>query len=188
MPGSPFPTGKRPFATLIHPTGKFCYVVNSGSNSLSAFRIDQSSGSLTALPGSPYATGELPLFPTLDPRGKFLYATNQISNNISAYAIDPETGVLISVPGSPFWVGRPALPGVRPREVTVDPTQRFLYLFNRKTDTVAAFRINGESGVLTPIEGSPFPPCGRKSLRYWCVLVGMAGKGWRSTRFSFRRK
>jgi 6-phosphogluconolactonase (cycloisomerase 2 family) len=187
-PGSPFPTGNRPFAMLVHPTGKFCYVVNLGSDSLSAFTIDPESGSLRPIPGSPFAAGTRPLFPTLDPAGKFLYASNQNSNDISAYAIDHLTGGLTPVPGSPFRVEQSALRGVRPREATVDPTGSFLYLLNRKTDTISAYKIDAESGALRRVDGSPFPPCSRKSVKYWWVLGLMVGKTWRDARYSRRRK
>jgi 6-phosphogluconolactonase (cycloisomerase 2 family) len=189
VPGSPFATGKRPFAMLVHPTGRFGYVVNLGSNTISAFTIDERSGSLTPTPGSPFVTGTLPLWPTLDPSGKFLYATNEKSNDISAYTVHPQTGALAPVPGSPFTVGPVSLPGVRAREATVDPTQRFLYLVNRKTDTISVYRINAHTGALTAVDGSPFPPCG-KSLKYWCILLLMVGKnfGQRGSRLRSNRR
>jgi hypothetical protein len=89
------------------------------------------------------------------------------------------------MPGAPFSVGPVSLPGVRAREVTVDPTQRFLYLVNRKTDTISAYRIDAHSGALAAVDGSPFPPCS-KSLKYWFVLLLMVSKNFRQR--DFRRR
>jgi len=124
----------------------------------------------------------------MDPYGKFLYTSNQNSNDISAYIINQQNGTLTPVFGSPFPVGVSPLRGVRPREVTVDPVQRFLYLVNRKTDTISAFKINAETGGLTPVSGSPFPPCVRKRLRYWWILLVMVGKSFRPARRTARSK
>ena len=173
---------------LVHPTGRFGYVVNLGSNSISAFVIDQGSGALNPTPGSPFATGTLPLWPTLDPSGKFLYASNEKSNDITAYKIDLQSGALTPVPGSPFAANFSSLPGIRPREVTVDPTQEFLYLVNRKSDTISAYRITMETGALTPVHGSPFPPYWRKSVKYWCILLLTAGRAYRPAQFWLRAK
>jgi len=42
--------------------------------------------------------------------------------------------------------------------VTVDPTGRFVYAANEYwSNDVSAFAIDGTSGALTPVPGSPFP-------------------------------
>jgi 6-phosphogluconolactonase len=38
-----------PTAIAIHPSGKFAYVTNSGSNSVSMYSIDSGSGTLTLI-------------------------------------------------------------------------------------------------------------------------------------------
>jgi 6-phosphogluconolactonase (cycloisomerase 2 family) len=94
----------------------------------------------------------------------FVYVANAgfggVPGNVSAYTIDDSTGALTAVPGSPF----PA--GVAPRSVTVDPTGRFLYVancgnpcFNGANDLgdIYAFSIDGATGTLTSVAGSPFP-------------------------------
>ena len=57
--------------------GRFAYVVNQGSNTLSAFVIDAASGSLTPVAGSPFAsTGTTPVAAVVDPNGTYLYVAN----------------------------------------------------------------------------------------------------------------
>ena len=66
-PGHVFTTGNGPNAVAFDRTGRFLYVLNggsfqgiAGSNNISAYAFDTSTGNLTALPGSPYSTGTLP--------------------------------------------------------------------------------------------------------------------------------
>jgi len=89
----------------VDPTGKFAYVANNGSNNVSAYTIDPTTGALTAITGSPFSAGSLPQAVAVDPTGKFAYVANR-GGNVSAYTIDPSTGALKQVPHSPFAAGR----------------------------------------------------------------------------------
>ncbi len=80
------------------------------------------------------------------------------SNNVSAYSINGTTGALTPDAGSPF----PA--GSGPASVTVDATGQFAYVANCGNGCgspgpgdVSAYAINGTTGALTPVAGSPFP-------------------------------
>src|SRR5207244_10342622 len=42
VPGSPFAAGMYPFSVAVDPTGRFAYVANEGSQSVSAYTIDPS--------------------------------------------------------------------------------------------------------------------------------------------------
>ena len=128
-------------------TGRFAYVANRQSNSISGFAIDPSTGILTPLSGSPFASnGTTPTALTVDPDGQFLYVANSDSNSVSAYAIGA-TGALTAV-------GFPTAAGAGPGAVAVDPTNHFLYVANLTDNTVSAFAIS--AGTLTPIVDSPF--------------------------------
>jgi 6-phosphogluconolactonase len=41
--------------------------------------------------------------------------------------------------------------------VSIDPTNRFLYVASHGAANIAGFRLDASSGALTPISGSPFP-------------------------------
>jgi 6-phosphogluconolactonase (cycloisomerase 2 family) len=63
VPGSPFSltAPNVPYGAAVNPTGQFVYTANAeNSNNVSAFSIDQTTGSLTPVPGSPFAAGNLP--------------------------------------------------------------------------------------------------------------------------------
>jgi 6-phosphogluconolactonase len=59
--GSPFSAGTNPVAGAVDYSGKFLYVVNQGSNDVSAYSIDQTTGSLTPLTTPTFAAGMQPV-------------------------------------------------------------------------------------------------------------------------------
>jgi 6-phosphogluconolactonase len=61
VPGSPFAAAPSPYSVAVDRDGRFLYVGNDDSNEVSAFAIDQPSGSLVPVVGSP--------FPTMFPAG-----------------------------------------------------------------------------------------------------------------------
>ncbi len=80
---------------------RFAYVVNRGSNNVSAYALDASTGTLAPLAGSPFAAGNLPVAIAVDQGGRYLYVVNQTDATISAFLIDRSSGGLTSVSGSP---------------------------------------------------------------------------------------
>jgi 6-phosphogluconolactonase len=78
---------------FVHPNGKFLYASNREHNSIAIFRIDPSSGALTAA-GRVSTQGKTPRNFAIDPTGAFLLAENQDSNTIVAFRIDQGTGAL----------------------------------------------------------------------------------------------
>lgn len=149
--GSPFAAGAGPNTVAVDPTGKFAYVSNCCSENISAYKI-RSSGALTPVAGSPFAAGYGPQGVAADPAGKFVYVANVVSNDVSAYKININ-GALTSVIGSPFAAG------ISPVSVAVDARGKFVYVPNYDNDlggNISAYTINGTSGVLTPVTGSPF--------------------------------
>jgi 6-phosphogluconolactonase (cycloisomerase 2 family) len=53
--------GTTPYYVTLDPSGRFAYVANSNSKSVSAYEIDAASGVLSAVSGSPFAAGTAPL-------------------------------------------------------------------------------------------------------------------------------
>jgi 6-phosphogluconolactonase (cycloisomerase 2 family) len=86
-------------SVAVDPTGTFAYV--TASNSISAFAIDPTSGTLTLLSTTPLAAGPIGVPIVFDVTGRFVYVGNS-TTSISAYAVNATTGALTPVPGSPF--------------------------------------------------------------------------------------
>src|SRR6516165_99530 len=86
--------------------------------------------------------------------GSFVYVINNASFDLDAYAVDSTTGDLTLVSGSPYPTGD------QPVAVTVDPTGRFVYVVDYNNlpalGFISAWSIDGATGALTPVPGSPF--------------------------------
>jgi 6-phosphogluconolactonase (cycloisomerase 2 family) len=163
VPGSPFPAGNTPVQTAQDYLSKFLYVsnLNDSAGGISAFTIDQNTGALSPIPGSPFPTGTAGSFPgpsAMVVNNNFLYValagTANPNNKIVAFAIDPTTGVLTTLPSSPFVTGSDPL-YIAFVPVTLGP-QAFLYTANVQDGTISAFTADDNTGVLKPINGSPY--------------------------------
>lgn len=150
VPGSPFPAGGNPLSLAVGGGGKFLYTANPDATypSISGFNIDPTSGVLSPLNGSPFS---LPVshYMATDQTGTYLYVTS--GANVVGYGIDATTGALRPLPGFPVAAG------VNAYSVSVDPTNKFLYVTNDGAANVSGFTLDASTGALTPMSGSPFP-------------------------------
>jgi 6-phosphogluconolactonase len=71
--------------TCITNPPRFLYVVNRGSNNISAYNIDATSGTLTPIAGSPFPAGSLPVAMAVDSTGTYAYVVNQTDATVSAF-------------------------------------------------------------------------------------------------------
>ena len=97
------------------PVSEFAYIPNGTTDTVSAFRIDGTTGALQEIQGSPFLAGSRPIAAATDPKGRFLYVADLVSFQISAYRISKKTGALSEIAGSPFDAGD------NPQFVAVDP-------------------------------------------------------------------
>jgi len=121
VPGSPFATGGTgpPVSQYIASNvvavstlGNFLFASNGGSNDVSVFSINASTGTLSLVAGSPFPTGGsafLGIALSATPDDKFLIAANSGSVgsggftkfNLTVFSI-ASSGALTPIPGSPF--------------------------------------------------------------------------------------
>jgi 6-phosphogluconolactonase (cycloisomerase 2 family) len=150
MHGSPFPAGGNPLSLALGAQGRFLYSANPDAThpSISAFSVDANTGALSPLSSSPFS---LPVshYIATDQMGAYLYVTSGAS--IVGYAIDATTGALTPLRGFPVATGANAF------SITIDPTNRILYVTNDGAATVSGFTLDASTGALTPMYGSPFP-------------------------------
>lgn len=89
---------------VVTPNGRFAFETNTGSNTVSAFRIGQD-GSLTLLhaDGVAATTGAGPIDMDVSVNGRFLYTLNGAGGSISAFRIGADGGLdpLGTTPGLP---------------------------------------------------------------------------------------
>ena len=103
---SPFPTGGFPMGITIEPRGKFVYVANFNSATVSSYSLNQANGSLTASAGSTFSTQTGPTCVTVDPAlGIYLYTSDFLNQSVSGGQLSPDTGQLTAVANSFFPTG-----------------------------------------------------------------------------------
>ena len=131
-----------------HPNLDIVYFSNEQGCSVTAYRLDRSTGKLTA--SQTIAT--LPQGFTgrntcsqihLTPSGQFLYVGNRGHNSIAGFAVDATTGQLTPA-------GHASTEAV-PSAFALDPDGRFLFAAGTASGRLASYRIDAQTGGLTPL-------------------------------------
>jgi 6-phosphogluconolactonase len=143
------------------------YCSNEQGCSVTAYRLDTSEGTLTALQTVSTLpdgyTGQNPCSQIqIDPSGKFLYAPNRGHNSIAGFVIDADTGLLKSI-------GQTASEPV-PRAFSLDPEGKFLYAAGLESGRLAAYRIDPDTGRLQPLTTYPV---GARPM--WVMIIKLPG-------------
>jgi len=137
-------SGSNPRGVVVTPSQDFLYIAE-GNVGIAGYAVNTINGVLTPVPGSPFLTG--PEFNiVMHPSGKWLVAVS--GSTVSVYAISPSTGALTSVQ---------TISGDSPISAAIDPTGSFLFAANVNSNSVSAFTFDQNTGLLTPVAGSPFP-------------------------------
>lgn len=141
-----FGAGSGPRQVVLHPNGKFAYVMSELTAQVTAFAWDAVKGSLTEIAGvSALADGEkgAPSGSGMEmhPSGKFLYCGERTGNTLVQFALDARTGKLSAK-------GRVASGGKLPWACAVDPTGRFLAVVNQGSDSLNLFGVDAKTGAL----------------------------------------
>ncbi|WP_077445506.1 beta-propeller fold lactonase family protein [Rhodanobacter sp. C05] len=132
-----------PGASLPKP--QFLYVANS--RSISAYRINASTGTLTDVPGSPFADQGGPKFLAVNPSATLAYVANVTGGTVSVYGVNTTTGALTEIAGSPFAAGS------QPYVVKVSADGAMVYVGNRMSQAFTPYRIAPTTGAITPATG-----------------------------------
>jgi 6-phosphogluconolactonase len=140
------PPGSGPRHLVFRPDGKFVYVLNEITATVTTFRYIPQRGALedpqtiSMLPdgyNGPKSGAEIAI------RGAFLYASNRGHDSIAIFHIDPATGRLTAA-------GHVATQGKTPRNFAIGPSGNYLLASNQDSDNIVMFRIDGRTGGLTP--------------------------------------
>jgi 6-phosphogluconolactonase len=149
-------TGPNAHAIQADPSNRFVFASTLGAGVVTQWRFDAATGHLT--PNDP---------PTLEPHAKasprhfvfspdarFVYLLNELDGAIDVLAFDAATGTLktlqtiSSLP--PGFGGAPWA-----SDLHLTPDGRFLYSSERRSDTLAAFRVDAANGALTLVGHTP---------------------------------
>ncbi len=152
-PNAPFRVEPRemlgPRHYCFHPALNTVYFSDEQGCSVSQYRLDTASGTLThvdtvaSLPSAFFSERNTCSQIHLTPSGRFLYVGNRGHNSIAAFAVDAGTGRL-----SP--IGHVATEPV-PSAFGLDSAGAFLYSAGTASGRLASYRVNQETGALTPL-------------------------------------
>jgi len=141
--------GSGPRHMAFAPNGRFAYTANELNSTVTAFSYDRATGRLSEIQTLPSIQGydgangdNYPSEVEVDSQGTFLYLANRNGDNIAVFAIAAD-GKL--TPSSQTSAG-----GKFPRHFALDPSGHFLFLENQNSDNIVQFRVNRETGALTP--------------------------------------
>lgn len=137
--------GSGPRHFEFHPNGKFAYLMEELSGTVSVFSYNDGKLSLLQNTSShplsfdgAYGSADI----HVSPDGRFLYCSNRgDANSIAIFSIDQQTG-LIQIAGF-----QPTL-GIHPRNFCIDPGGNFLLVANRDSDEIVLFKIDKKTGLL----------------------------------------
>jgi 6-phosphogluconolactonase len=141
-----FPSGDGPRHFVFHPNGRWIYVLGEESSTIAFFHYDGTKGTLTSeqtissLPKG-FAGTNFTSEVVVSPDGRFLYAANRLHDTIAICAIDSS--------GRLTLIGEVSTMGDYPRHCTFDPSGKFFYVCNQRSDSVSCFQVQGQTGLLS---------------------------------------
>ena len=169
LPGEPGPhrieqPGSRPHHLVFDDSGRFVYIPDKGLDRVFSFRFDGKTGRL-----SPTAQGSVQTRPAAGPRHlaihpklPVLWVLNELNSTICTYSRDPESGAL--QPRQILSLLPPEFTGNSTgAEIALSADSRFVYCSNRGHDSITAFHVHPQTGLLT---NAGWTPSGGKTPRF----------------------
>jgi 6-phosphogluconolactonase (cycloisomerase 2 family) len=142
--------GAGPRHITFRSDGAFAYVINELDSTVTAYRYDATGGTFTPLQRIPSTPDSFTGLSTgaeiaLSADDRFVYVSNRGDDSIGVFAVG--AGGLLS---PRRWA---AAGGKTPRFFALWPDGTRLYAANEDSDTITAFGIDVDSGMLTPLGG-----------------------------------
>jgi 6-phosphogluconolactonase len=142
--GTPEP-GSGPRHLAFHPNGRYVYVINELTSTITVFSWDAEKGTLTSvqtvscLPAG-FSGKSWTAEVAVSPDGRFVYGSNRGDDSLAVFAVDPATGKLAVK-------GHVPVGGKNPRHFTIDPTGRFILAGHQDSGTVGILKLDAATGM-----------------------------------------
>jgi 6-phosphogluconolactonase (cycloisomerase 2 family) len=145
-PSVSLPAGDGPRHFDFHPNGRWFYSIQEEGSTIAVFDYDSGQGRLTirqtistlppGIAGSNFCSEIL-----VSANGRYVYAGNRLHDSIGIFSVGSD--------GRLKHTGDEWTRGDYPRSFSFDPTGRFLYCCNQRSDVVTIFRVDRASGGLS---------------------------------------
>jgi 6-phosphogluconolactonase (cycloisomerase 2 family) len=165
-PAVALPPGDGPRHAHFHPNGRWLYSIQEEGSTVVRFDYDAATGRLTprqtvstlpkAFAGSNFCSEIL-----VSADGRFVYAGNRLHDCIATFSVAAD--------GTLTYVRETWARGNYPRSFNFDPTGRFLYCCNQRSDNITVFRVDPKSGRLAFADH--YAPVGNPSSIVFCDLA-----------------
>lgn len=135
---------------------KFAYAADLGLDKIMIYKLDAEAHTLSPAnqPAALVTPGGGPRHFAIHPSGKFAYTNNEMTMVVTGFSRNPEDGSLraiqeiSTIPAG--FDGRKST-----AECLVHSSGKFLYVSNRGHETITAYTIDQETGLLTYVENEP---------------------------------
>lgn len=147
-------TAKTAHCVALSPSNRTVYVPHVAPNAVFQFRFDPALGKLADFGRAAGGREEAgPRHVALHPNGKLAFTSDESGSSVTAYVVDADEkltprGTWSTLPDG--FAGKNTT-----AEVKVHPSGKFVWVSNRGHDSLAGFRIDAESGRLTPLGQTP---------------------------------
>ena len=145
-------TGTNPHAIFTDPSNRFLYISIKTGDKIELYPFNANTGDIDVTKLETYTTPATtgPRHFVFHSKLPLVYFSNELSNGASVYGVDPKTGVLThlqtlpSLPSSFTGTNTVA-------DIHLSRNEQFLYVSNRGHNSIAAFKVNPSTGLLTSI-------------------------------------
>jgi len=144
--------GPHPHWTGVGPGNRFLFVPDLGIDRVMLYRFDPAAATLQSHGSGQCPPGSGPRHMKFHPGGKFAYVLNELHLSITAFRFDGQAGTLEPIQTITTLPEPLRETPCSASEIRIHPSGRFVYAANRGHDSIAAFRIDGDSGKLTFVE------------------------------------
>lgn len=141
-------TQAKPHFSPFDPSGRFVVVPDKGLDRMFSFRFDAGTLTPASVPFVAAREGSGPRHLAFHPLLPYAYVVNELDSTVTSYRYDRDTGglaplqILSTLPET--FTGNSRAAGI-----TIDSAGRTVYASNRGCDSIAVFRVDRATGLLS---------------------------------------
>ena len=144
---------QQPYAHSINltPDGQFAFAADLGTDKIYTCIVDSAVGTLTPAGETTLTPGSGPRHLAIHPDHRHAYVINELANTITTFALNGSKG-LLSTLQTVATLPADFTGNNTTAEIAVHPSGRFVYGSNRGHDSIAVFKVDPATGMLSFIE------------------------------------